>query len=133
MVSMPNEGGYRTWRRGLLATDRFRLAEGSVLKVGHSNELVVDVVGGPPNNTLEVYLEDQVIGSLRLNSVGSGSVTLALAQLAVGAAATVADYVVVGCGAAADVPETALTLCVGSVAVLRGLLPTDRLSPRAND
>jgi hypothetical protein len=130
---MPNEGGYRTWRRGLLATDRFRLAEGSVLKVSHSNELVVDVVGGPPNNTLEVYLEGQVIGSLRLNSVGSGSVTLAMAQLAAGAAARVADYLVVGCGAAADVPEAALTLCVGSVAVLRGLLPTDRLSTRAAD
>ena len=116
MVSMPNEGGYRTWRRGLLATDRFRLTEGSVLKVGHSNELVVDVLGGPPNNTLEVYLEDQVIGSLRLNSVGSGSVTLTPAQRT-----------------AAHGPETALTLCVGSVAVLRGLLPTHRLSPRAND
>ncbi len=109
---MPNEGGYRTWRRGLQATDCFRLAEGSVLQVGHSNELVVDVLGGPPNNTLEVYLEDQVIGSVRLNSVGSGSVTLALASGPKGL-------------------ETSLTLCVGSIAVLRGLLPTARLEPGA--
>lgn len=124
---MPNEGGYRTWRTGLQATDRFRLAEGSVCKVGHSNELIVDVVGGPPNNTLDVYLEDQVIGSMRLNSVGSGSVTLALAELTVG---VVSACVGSGCGAGSTSttsPETSLTLSVGSVAVLRGRLPTARL------
>lgn len=123
---MPNEGGYRTWRTGLQATDRFRLAEGSVRKVGHSNELVVDVVGGPPNNTLDVYLEDQVIGSMRLNSVGSGSVTLALAELTVGVGS---GCVVSACGAGSTSPETSLTLSVGSVTVLRGLLPTARLEP----
>ena len=65
-----------TTRRTLLATDRNSLLEGAVTYRGEHEGFLVEVCGGTPGVTLGVFPSGFPVHAIRLDGLGSGSVSL---------------------------------------------------------
>ena len=93
-------------RHTLIATDRDGLSEGALIR--KADRTVVEVVGGTPFATLELFAAHHRVASITLDELGSGSATLP------------------GIDEPPDGTSMAVTVCQGGDAVLEGLLISGR-------
>lgn len=68
----------RLRRNTLVPTDQHALSEGVL--VTENGQTILAVVGGPPFETLDVFAACERVGSITLNHLGAGSVTMSEPQ-----------------------------------------------------